>query len=115
MQVEEEALASGKPMDAHFLVNMQEETFFLGYLAGLFEEHAEEIGVENTVQICRANYKVAGRMVMEKYPKLYWTPSTAHCLDLMIEDIAKMVRSKDWIVRGKRVTTFIYRAFEASR
>jgi hypothetical protein len=71
----------------------------------------KEIGVENVVQICTdngANFKAVGRILTE-YPKLYWTPCAAHCLDLMLEDIAKLEKFKDWIVKGKRVTTFIYR------
>lgn len=108
----------------NFLVNSPEGTFFLGsvngsseihdapYLAELLGQKVEEIGVENVVQICTdngSNYKAAGRMLMEKYPKLYWTPCAAHCLDLLLEDIAKLDRFKDWIVKGKRVTNFIYR------
>jgi hypothetical protein len=108
----------------NFLVNSPEGTFFLGsvnassethdaaYLAGLLGQKMEEIGVENVVQICTdngSNYKAAGRLLMEKYPKLYWTPCAAHCLDLMLEDIAKIERFKGWIVKAKRVTTFVYR------
>ena len=57
-----------------------------------------EIGAENVVQVVTdngANYKAAGRILMERFPSLYWTPCAAHCLDLMLEGIGGMVEFKD--------------------
>jgi hypothetical protein len=44
------------------------------------------------VQIIRdiaTNYVVAGRLLMERHHSLVWTPCTAHCIDLMLEDMRK--------------------------
>jgi hypothetical protein len=32
-----------------------------------------------------ANYVDAGRLLMERYQTLYWTPCVSHCIDLMLE------------------------------
>ncbi|KAL4584188.1 hypothetical protein LXL04_008780 [Taraxacum kok-saghyz] len=42
-----------------------------------------------------ANNKLAGKMVEEKYPHIYWTPCAAHCIDLMLEDIFKVTCLKN--------------------
>jgi hypothetical protein len=46
-----------------------------------------------------ANYKAAGRLLMERIPTLFWTHCTALCLDLNtlccnLEDIGKLKEFK---------------------
>ena len=55
-----------------------------------------------------ANYKAAGKILMDRIPTLFWSPCAAHCLDLMLEDIGKLKDFKKTIALAKRVTTFIY-------
>lgn len=108
----------------NFLVNSQEETYFLEsvdasseqhdatMIANLLEERIEAIGKDKVVQVVTdngANYKAAGKLLMERIPTLFWSPCAAHCLDLMLEDIAKLKEFKKPIARARRVTTFIYR------
>jgi hypothetical protein len=67
-------------------------------VAKLLGEQIEAIGPELVVQVVSdngSNYKVAGKIIMEKYPTLYWTPCAAHCLDLMLEDIGKIKEFSD--------------------
>ena len=56
-----------------------------------------------------ANYKAAGKILMDRIPKLFWSPCAAHCLDLMLEEIGNLKAFKKPIARARRVTTFIYR------
>ena len=49
-----------------------------------------------------ANYVVARRMLMERHPTLFWTPCTAHCIDLML-DIWKFSFVKNIIDSSKRI------------
>jgi hypothetical protein len=45
-------------------------------LADLLEEKIEEIGKDKVVQVItdnRANYKAAGRILMEMIPTLFWS------------------------------------------
>ena len=108
----------------NFLVNSPEGTYFLEsvdassevhdafMLADLLGKKIEEIGKEKVVQVITdngANYKAAGRILMERFPSLFWSPCAAHCLDLMLEDIGNLKEFKKPIVRARRVTTFIYR------
>ena len=108
----------------NFLVNSPEGTFFLEsvdassevhdqvMLADLLEKKIMDIGVDKVVQVVTdngANYKAAGKLLMERFPTLYWTPCAAHCLDLMLEDVGKLKEFKKPISRARHVTTFIYR------
>ncbi|KAM0877958.1 hypothetical protein ACQ4PT_035155 [Festuca glaucescens] len=108
----------------NFLVNSPEGTYFLEsvdassecqdarMIADLLEKRIEDVGKENVVQVVTdngANYKAAGKLLMERIPTLYWSPCACHCLDLMLEDIGKLKEFKKPIARGRRVTTFIYR------
>ncbi|CAH9122599.1 unnamed protein product [Cuscuta epithymum] len=108
----------------NFLVNSPEGTFFLesidashesqdaSLLASLLEKQIQKIGKENVIQVVTdngANYKAAGKLLEQRIPTLSWTPCSAHCLDLMMEDIGKLVEFKPWIDSARRCTTFIYR------
>ncbi|KAM0872287.1 hypothetical protein ACQ4PT_038817 [Festuca glaucescens] len=108
----------------NFLVNSPAGTYFLEsvdasiecqdarMIADFLEKRIEDVGKENVVQVVTdngANYKAAGKILMERIPTLYWSPCACHCLDLMLEDIGKLKAFKKPIARGRRVTTFIYR------
>lgn len=108
----------------NFLVNSPEGTYFLEsvdassevhdayMLADLLEKKVDEIGRDKVVQVVTdngANYKAAGKLLMERIPTLFWSPCAAHCLDLMLEDIGNLKEFKKPIARARRVTTFIYR------
>ena len=96
----------------NFLVNSPEGTYFIEsvdasakvhdafMLADLLGKKIDEIGKEKVVQVITdngANYKAAGRILMERIPTLFWSPCAAHCLDLMLEEIGKLQASKKTI------------------
>ncbi|XP_057948281.1 uncharacterized protein LOC131143943 [Malania oleifera] len=75
------------------------------------DEVVEEVGEENVVQVITYNAKNminGGKKLMEKRQKLYWTPCAIHCLDLMLEDIAKLKIHASTILKAKQVVKFIY-------
>ena len=45
---------------------------------------------------------------MMECPNLYWTPCAAHCIDLMLEDIAKEPEVRPIIEKSQKLTNFIY-------
>ena len=47
-------------------------------------------------------------MLMNKYHHLYWTACSAHCIDLILEDIGKRSQESHCIAKGKKITQFIY-------
>lgn len=83
------------------------------YLNKLFNEVIEDIGAECVVQIITdndASMKKAGMILMQQRPNIFWSPCAAHCLDLMIEDIAKRKMIKGVILKAKKITNFIYQS-----
>uniref|UniRef100_A0A2N9IKD5 BED-type domain-containing protein n=1 Tax=Fagus sylvatica TaxID=28930 RepID=A0A2N9IKD5_FAGSY len=83
-------------------------------LFGIFDTVVQEIGVEYIVQFITDNdssYKAAGKKLMMKYPALFWSPCVAHCLDLMLENIADrryFPIVDDTVRKAKHVTKYIY-------
>ncbi|XP_052119071.1 uncharacterized protein LOC107494867 [Arachis duranensis] len=62
----------------------------------MLEDAVEFVGEENVVQIVTdnaANYKAAGERMMETRKSLYWTPCAAHCIDLILEDFEKKLKT----------------------
>jgi hypothetical protein len=81
-------------------------------LADLLEQQIDKIGRENVVQVVtnnRANFKAAGRLLMDRIPHLFWTPCAARCLDLMLEDIGNIKSFNTCINQAKKVSRFLYR------
>ena len=65
----------------------------------------------NVVQIITdnaSNYVLAGKLLEEKHPTIFWTPCAAHCIDLMLEDIGKLDWVKNTVDHAKSITKFIY-------
>ena len=78
----------------------------------LLDNIVEEVREENVVQVVMdgaSNLVVAGRKLMEKRTKLFWSPCAAYCLDLVLEDIGELPVFYNTIVNAKKITTYIYR------
>lgn len=94
-----------KSIDGSKFVKTSEELFML------LNSLVEEIGEENVVQVITNNgskYALAGKMLEDKRPHLYWTPCVAHSIDLILEDIGKLPLIKLTIRRGIALVGFIY-------
>lgn len=80
------------------------------YIFQILEEAIIEVGVENVVQVVTdsaANCVGAGKLIVEKYPQIYWSPCAAHCLDLLLHDLATFPWIHEAIYRGRSVANFI--------
>lgn len=65
---------------------------------------------KNVVQVVTdnaSNCVGAGKLIMEKYRTIYWTPCVAHCLDLLLHDLAKFPWVNETIRRAKTATKFV--------
>ncbi|XP_066373047.1 uncharacterized protein [Miscanthus floridulus] len=108
----------------NFLANSPAGTFFLGsvdasseianaqMLANLLEQQVDKIGKEYVAQVVTdngANFKAAGRILMERIPHLFWTPCAAHCLNLLLQDIGEIKEFNTAINWGKKVCRFLYK------
>jgi hypothetical protein len=47
----------------------------------------------------------AGKMIMDKYKKIYWTPCATHCLDLLLHDLANFHGLMRQFERGNKFLT----------
>ena len=45
---------------------------------------------------------------MERHPTIFWSPCTAHYIDLMLEEIGKLEWVKSCVERAKNICKFIY-------
>jgi len=108
----------------NFLANSPVGTFFLGsvnassevadanMLADLLENQIDKVGKEYVVQLVTdngANFKAAGRILMERIPHLFWTPCATHCLNLMLQDIGEIKDFNTAINWAKKLSRFIYK------
>ncbi|KAH7421733.1 hypothetical protein KP509_13G073300 [Ceratopteris richardii] len=76
----------------------------------------QEVGVENVVQVVTdnaSNCKRMGELLEREFPTIVWTPCTAHCLDLLFEDIGKLSWLEPIVRDAKRITTFIRKNHQA--
>jgi len=80
----------------------------------IFDEIVLLVGPNNIVQFITDNdatYKAAGKRVAEKYGTFYGTACAAHCIDLMLEDMAKphlFPVNASTIETARKITKFIY-------
>lgn len=80
------------------------------YIAKLLEGHVNEIGHQKIVQIVMdsaASCVAAGKLVMQKFPTIVCSPCTAHCLDLLLEDIGNQKWIRESIDGGHDIVKFI--------
>ncbi|RWR88638.1 hypothetical protein CKAN_01766500 [Cinnamomum micranthum f. kanehirae] len=77
----------------------------------LIDSVVEEIGEEHVVQVVTdsaAALVKAGEFLMEKRKKIFWSPCSAHLLDLMLGDIGKLPTHATTVAKARKITVFIY-------
>jgi hypothetical protein len=81
------------------------------FLYELIKQVVEEVGVGQVVQVITSGeeqYAVAGKRLTDTYPSLYWSPSAAHCIDLILEDFGNLEWISAVIEQAKSITRFVY-------
>ncbi|KAG8376346.1 hypothetical protein BUALT_Bualt09G0053600 [Buddleja alternifolia] len=69
------------------------------------------VGLSNVVHMVTnngANYVDAGRIMEQHYASISWSPSSAHCLNLVMNDIAKIYHVAEIVSKESRVPKFVY-------
>ncbi|XP_021650225.2 uncharacterized protein LOC110642453 [Hevea brasiliensis] len=107
----------------NFLVNSPKETIFLESIDAseysktgdkmyeLLNRFVERVGEANMVQVVTdnaSNCVLTGKLLETKRSHFYWTPCTAHCIDLMLEDIGKIPNIHNTIKRAVTLNRYIY-------
>jgi len=80
------------------------------YIFRILDEAIQEVGVESVVHVVTnnaSNCVGAGKMLMEKHKTIYWTPCAAHCLDLLLHDLAKFPWINETIRRARTAVNFV--------
>ncbi|XP_054782624.1 uncharacterized protein LOC129289892 [Prosopis cineraria] len=80
-------------------------------LFSLFFEVIEWVGPKNIVHVVTdnaANYIAYGKLIKDKYESIYWSPRAAHCLNLILKDIANMSHVSQLATKASKITVFIY-------
>jgi hypothetical protein len=78
------------------------------YIFGILDEAINKVGEENVGQVVinnASNCVGVGKLIMEKYKTIYWTPCVTHCLDLLLHDLAKFPWVNETIRRAKTMAT----------
>ncbi|KAE8702590.1 L-type lectin-domain containing receptor kinase S.4-like isoform X1 [Hibiscus syriacus] len=94
-----------KSIDASSVINSSDALY------GLLKQVVEEVGFKHVLQVitnCEEQYMVAGKRLAKTFPTLYWTPCAAHCVDLILEDFAKVEWINTIIEQARSITRFIY-------
>jgi hypothetical protein len=100
------------PQGVYFFkaVNAMDEVKTSEFIFRILDEAIQEVGKENVVQVITdsaSNCVGAGKMIMEKYTKIYWTPCATHCLDLLLHDSTKFPWVNETIRKGKTIANFV--------
>ncbi|GER42567.1 hAT transposon superfamily [Striga asiatica] len=77
----------------------------------LIDKFVERIGESNVIQVVTDNASamvLAGKLLQDKRPHLFWTPCAAHCVDLILEDIGKLPYIKDTLKKAMSVNAYVY-------
>ncbi|KAK2646477.1 hypothetical protein Ddye_021672 [Dipteronia dyeriana] len=86
---------------------IKDATLLFNLLDLMVEEVGEDLVIQ-VVMVITSNYKKAGEMLMQKRKRLWWTPCTAHCIDLMLEKIGSLPQHQNALKKVKKVSNFMY-------
>ncbi|XP_061375040.1 uncharacterized protein LOC133317217 [Gastrolobium bilobum] len=81
------------------------------FLYKLFRDVVLHVGPENVVQIVTdnaANYVASGRLLEAEFPKIFWSPCAAHCINVMLHDIGKLEEVSVVVSHAATITKYIY-------
>jgi hypothetical protein len=74
-------------------IDCMNKTKTVEYLFEILRDTILSIGEDNVVQVVThnaSNCVRVGELLMEHFPKLFWTPCETHCIDLALHDIGKI-------------------------
>ncbi|KAI3860363.1 hypothetical protein MKX03_007119, partial [Papaver bracteatum] len=94
-----------KSVDASDMVKTGENLF------KLLKEMVEIVGEQHVVQMVTdnaSNYALAGKLLEEAFPNMYWTPCAAHSVNLILKDFGELGHIKYVASKAAKVTKYIY-------
>ncbi|XP_038690056.1 uncharacterized protein LOC119988891 [Tripterygium wilfordii] len=100
-----EATVFLKSVDVSDIINSSDALY------ELLKQVVEEVGVRHVLQVITNGeevYMLAGARLTETFPGLYCVPCAAHCLDLILDDFAKVSWMSSTIEKARSITRFVY-------
>jgi len=91
-------------------IDSMDKTKTAKYLFQILKDTILSIGEDNIVQVVTDNASNcfrASELLMEHFPKLFWTPCVAHCIDLALHDIGKIGWVQVNISQARKPVKFI--------
>ncbi|CAN1244619.1 hypothetical protein LINPERPRIM_LOCUS6186 [Linum perenne] len=55
-----------------------------------------------------SNYLKCDKVIHRTYPHIYWTPCAAHCINLILKDIAAMPHVSELFAKASKISVFVY-------
>ncbi|XP_016177856.1 uncharacterized protein LOC107620162 [Arachis ipaensis] len=97
----------------NFLVYCPKETIFLKFVDASHASKTDDLLFKlfkdvHIVTDNAANYVAAKRLLETEFPKLYWSPCVAHCINLMLQDIEKLNEVSETVSHASKITKYIY-------
>ena len=86
------------------------EPITAAYIFQHVKDAIETVGANYVVQVITdnaTNCRRMGQLVKSQFPWIVWTPCSAHSLDLLIKDIAKLSWMKDVVNKAKAIVKFV--------
>lgn len=69
------------------------------------------VGPENVVHIVTnntTNNVAANKFLEAEFPKLFWSPCAAHCINMMLHDIGKLKEVSETLAHVSKITSYTY-------
>ena len=77
----------------------------------LFREVVLYVGVQNIVHMVTnnaANYIIAGKLLMEEFPSIFWSICATYCINLILHDIGKLQSVCCVVEHASGIIKYIY-------
>jgi hypothetical protein len=55
-----------------------------------------------------SNYVAASKLLVEKFPSIFWSPCAAHCINLILQDVNKLQSICSVVDHASSITKNIY-------
>lgn len=81
------------------------------YLFGLLESVVLEVGKESVIQVLTDSadtFSFAGKLLMDKYPSIFWSPCASQCITKMLEDFSKLEWVNTVLEEATTIRKYIY-------
>jgi hypothetical protein len=77
----------------------------------LFREVVLFVGPENIVHMVTdnaSNYVAACKLLVKEFPSIFWSPCATHCINLILQDVGKLLLVCSVVDHSSSFTKYIY-------